>query len=86
MRTSFAIYEHALGVRARSRRPRFDRPSPVPTIVVHGARDAVVPEQFVGMASVAFTDCIGPFTLPDAGHFLPWERPQLVARTLRLLG
>ena len=85
LRASFAISEHALGQRPKSRRPIFDRPSPVPTIVLHGPEDRVIAANFPDLAAVAFTECTGPFVVPGAGHFLPWERPVLLTRTLALL-
>jgi pimeloyl-ACP methyl ester carboxylesterase len=29
------------------------------------------------MCEVAFSELIGPFVVPRAGHFLQWERAQL---------
>jgi pimeloyl-ACP methyl ester carboxylesterase len=75
LRTSFAPYEHALRTRPAPCPPRFAEPSPVPTRVLHGARDRVVPAAFVPMARVAFLECRSVEVLPDAGHFVQWEAP-----------
>jgi pimeloyl-ACP methyl ester carboxylesterase len=32
--------------------------------------------------AVAFPECIGPFTVAGAGHFLMWERAELLNRSL----
>ena len=31
----------------------------------------------------AFADCIGPFVVPGAGHFLQWERADVLNNALR---
>jgi pimeloyl-ACP methyl ester carboxylesterase len=31
---------------------------------------------------VAFIDCVGPFVVPDAGHFLQWEQAGVLNRAL----
>jgi pimeloyl-ACP methyl ester carboxylesterase len=31
---------------------------------------------------VAFTECVGPFVVPDAGHFLQWEQADVLNRAL----
>ena len=33
---------------------------------------------FAARAEVAFPDRIGPFVVPGAGHFLQWERAELL--------
>lgn len=34
------------------------------------------------MCEVAFTELVGPFVVPRAGHFLQWERAELLNRSL----
>jgi pimeloyl-ACP methyl ester carboxylesterase len=44
----------------------------VPTLVLYG------PDMFVHCCEVAFTNRIGPVVVPGAGHFLQWERADIV--------
>ena len=37
---------------------------------------------FPDRARVAFTECVGPFVVPDAGHFLQWEQADVLNRAL----
>ncbi len=40
------------------------------------------PPSFPDRARVAFTECVGPFVVPDAGHFLQWEQADVLNRAL----
>ncbi len=54
----------------------------VPTLVVWGMRDkALLPLQLDGLD--ALVDELTIVRVPDAGHFLPWEKPEAVAPPLR---
>ncbi|GLR46481.1 alpha/beta fold hydrolase [Sphingomonas astaxanthinifaciens] len=54
----------------------------VPTLVVWGMRDkALLPLQFEGLD--ALVDDLTLVRVEDAGHFLPWEKPEAVAGPLR---
>ena len=54
----------------------------VPTLVVWGMRDkALLPVQLEGLDTLV--DDLSIVRVPDAGHFLPWEKPQAVAEPLR---
>lgn len=54
----------------------------VPTLVVWGIRDkALLPLQLDGLD--ALVDDLTVVRVEDAGHFVPWERPQAVAAALR---
>ena len=53
----------------------------VPTLVVWGMRDkALLPMQLDGLDRLV--DDLTIVRLPDAGHFAPWETPELVAQAL----
>ncbi|MBA2466502.1 MAG: alpha/beta fold hydrolase [Sphingomonas sp.] len=53
----------------------------VPTLVVWGMRDhALLPLQLDGLDRLV--DDLSIVRLPDAGHFAPWETPELVAEAL----
>jgi pimeloyl-ACP methyl ester carboxylesterase len=78
LRASFGLYESALGTRPASEPPRFLERNPVPTLVLYGPDDHVIWPDFPRRAEVAFPDRVGPFVVPGAGHFLQWERAELL--------
>jgi pimeloyl-ACP methyl ester carboxylesterase len=82
-RASIANYESAVGSRERSELPRFMEPNPTPTLVLYGPEDHVIPRTFPRAAEVAFPDRMGPFVVPGAGHFLQWERAELLNDAIR---
>jgi pimeloyl-ACP methyl ester carboxylesterase len=82
IRASWGAYEHACGTKPMKQRPRLFEPNPIPTLVLYGPLDAVVFDTFVDRCAVAFPNCVGPFVVPGAGHFLQWERAELFNRTL----
>jgi pimeloyl-ACP methyl ester carboxylesterase len=88
LRASFANYEYATGNRAMAEPVHFFEKSPIPTVVLYGPEDHVVPADFLAKAKVAFTECIGPFVVTGAGHFLQWEQAhtlnQIVKYTMRV--
>ena len=86
LRASFGNYESAVGSRPLSEAPRWFEVSDVPTVVLYGPADHVIPHEFPEMCEVAFTDLVGPFVVPRAGHFLQWERAELLNRTIAALG
>jgi pimeloyl-ACP methyl ester carboxylesterase len=82
LRASFGVYESALGARPFSERPRFFETNPVPTLVLYGPEDHVVPRDFPERCEVVFTERVGPLVVPRAGHFLQWERADLLNQAL----
>ncbi len=82
LRHSWGIYEFVCGRRPVVEIPRMFEPVHVPTVVLYGPEDHVVPRQFPERMAVAFPGCVGPFVVPGAGHFLQWERADLLNRTL----
>jgi pimeloyl-ACP methyl ester carboxylesterase len=78
LRASFGLYESALGTRPASEPPRFLERNPVQTLVLYGPDDHVIWPDFPRRAEVAFPDRVGPFVVPGAGHFLQWERAELL--------
>jgi pimeloyl-ACP methyl ester carboxylesterase len=82
LRAGWGNYESALGTRPLSEPPRFFEVSSVPTLALYGPDDHVVWREFPEMCEVAFTELIGPFVVPRAGHFLQWERAELFNRTV----
>jgi len=74
-RSSIAIYESALGKRNVSEPPIwFGSGSDLPTLILYGPEDHVIPSSFPDRCAVAFPEHAGPFFVPGAGHFLQWER------------
>lgn len=82
LRAGWGNYESALGTRPLSETPRFFEVSAVPTLALYGPEDHVIWREFPQMCEVAFSELIGPFVVPRAGHFLQWERAELFNRTL----
>ena len=82
-RASIANYEAAAVKRELSELPRFMEPNPTPTLVLYGPEDHVIPRTFPRAAEVAFPNRMGPFVVPGAGHFLQWERAELLNDALR---
>ncbi len=83
LRASFGIYESATGNRPMKDVPRFLETNATPTLVLYGPEDHVVPTSFPARCRVAFTECVGPFVVAGAGHFLQWESPEIFNRALQ---
>jgi len=82
LRASWGVYESSTGNRAMSDAPRFLEPNPLPTLVLYGPEDHVIPGSFPDRCKVAFTDCIGPLEVAGAGHFLQWEAADIFNRVV----
>ncbi len=82
LRASWGVYESSTGNRAMSDVPRYLETNPLPTLVLYGPEDHVVPDSFPARCAVAFTDCIGPFEVAGSGHFLQWEAADIFNRAL----
>jgi pimeloyl-ACP methyl ester carboxylesterase len=80
LRHSWGIYEFACGRRPVVEIPMLFERVPLPTLVLYGPEDHVVPASFCARMEVAFPNCVGPFVVPGAGHFLQWERAELFNR------
>jgi pimeloyl-ACP methyl ester carboxylesterase len=83
LRASWGAYEVACGARRLSDVPHLFETSSVPTLVLYGPDDHVVWPNFPQKCAVAFTECIGPFVVPGAGHFLQWEQSGVLNNALR---
>ena len=82
LRAGWGNYESALRSRKVSEAPRFFEVSAVPTLALYGPEDHVIWREFPEMCEVAFSELVGPFVVPRAGHFLQWERAELLNKTL----
>jgi len=83
LRAGFGNYESAVGVRPLSEPPRFFETNPVPTLVLYGPDDHVLWPDFPERAEIVFTERVGPVIVPRAGHFLQWERADVLYQALR---
>jgi pimeloyl-ACP methyl ester carboxylesterase len=77
MRAGWACYQLMNG-RPMSEPPILDRKVDVPTLVLFGMDDHVIGPDFLHTCEVAFTNRVGPVVVPGAGHFLQWERADIV--------
>lgn len=77
LRASWAPYQLAHG-RPLSDVPFMGGPVETPTLLLYGADDHVVGPDFLPAVEAAFTNRIGPLVIPGAGHFLQWERADIV--------
>jgi pimeloyl-ACP methyl ester carboxylesterase len=82
LRASWGVYESSTGNRPMSDVPRYLEPNPLPALVLYGPEDHVVPASFPDRCRVAFTECVGPFEIAGAGHFLQWEAADVFNRAL----
>ena len=78
LRAGWAAYQLMTGVRVAAELPRLLETNPTPTLLLYGPDDQVVPNDFVECCEVAFTDRVGPLVVPRAGHFLQWERADIL--------
>ncbi len=77
LRQAWAPYEGRYG-RAQSEPALMSQFVDVPTLVLYGPDDAVVGPDFIHCCEVAFRNRVGPVAIPGAGHFLQWERADIV--------
>ncbi|MCU0274532.1 MAG: alpha/beta hydrolase [Acidimicrobiales bacterium] len=77
LRAGWAVYQGAYG-RPQSEPALLSQPVEIPTLLLYGPDDQVVGPDFVHCCEVAFRDRIGPFVVPGAGHFLQWERADVL--------
>jgi pimeloyl-ACP methyl ester carboxylesterase len=77
-RAGWAVYQLARGTRTSEEVPRMFETMPVPSLLLYGPEDQVVPEVFMDCCEVAFTNRTGPLIVPRAGHFLQWERADVL--------
>jgi pimeloyl-ACP methyl ester carboxylesterase len=78
----WANYGAATRTRPSCERPLLYEPSAVPTLALYGPEDHVIWRCFPEMCEIAFEELVGPFVVPGAGHFLQWERAELLNQTL----
>jgi pimeloyl-ACP methyl ester carboxylesterase len=84
-RASIANYEYAGGPRHAPEPPRLLEPNPTPTLILYGPEDHVIMPDFPQRMEAAFPNRAGTFVLQGAGHFLQWERADVLNGALRWL-
>jgi pimeloyl-ACP methyl ester carboxylesterase len=84
-RASIANYEYAGGPRQAPEPPRLLEPNPTPTLILYGPEDHVIMSDFPERMEAAFPNRAGPFVVQGAGHFLQWERADVLNGALTWL-
>ena len=84
-RASIANYEYAGGPRHAPEPPRLLEPNPTPTLILYGPEDHVIMTDFPQRMEAAFPNRAGTFVVQGAGHFLQWERADVLNGALRWL-
>jgi pimeloyl-ACP methyl ester carboxylesterase len=82
LRASWVDYEVMCERRRPSEPERLDKQVETPTVILYGPLDPMVPDTYMELCALAFSNCVGPFIVAGAGHFLQWERPQILNATL----
>ncbi|MFI5509395.1 alpha/beta fold hydrolase [Mycobacterium sp. NPDC051804] len=78
LRAGWACYQLIHGRRVVSEAPIVDRKVDIPTLILYGMDDQVIGPDFLHTCEVAFTNRAGPVVVPGAGHFLQWERADIL--------
>jgi len=84
-RASIANYEYAGGPRRSPERILLTEVNPTPTLILYGPDDHVIPRDFCRRMEAAFPERAGPFVVENAGHFLQWERADVLNGAVRWL-
>jgi pimeloyl-ACP methyl ester carboxylesterase len=73
----WAVYQLEWG-RPMSEMPLVTQKTETPTLILYGPDDAVVPRDFPQKCEIAFPNRVGPLVVPECGHFLQWERADVL--------
>jgi pimeloyl-ACP methyl ester carboxylesterase len=82
LRASFGAYESVFNDKRRSEATAMAAPNPTYTLVLFGPSDHVLYADFDRMCEVVFPNRVGPYLVKDCGHFLQWERADVLNNTL----
>lgn len=77
-RACYGTYEVNYGKRPLSGDMRFFEPVEQRTLLLYGPADPILDERFLRRAEIAYVHHVGPFVVPGAGHFLQWERADIL--------
>ena len=73
----WAPYQIEFG-REQSEPAMLSRQVEVETMVLYGPDDQIVPKDFAKRCELAFPNRVGPLVIPECGHFLQWERADVL--------
>ena len=82
LEASWAVYQLAYG-RVMREMPKVTQKTETPTLILYGPDDRVVPRDFAKKCEIAFPNRTGPLIVPEAGHFLQWERADVLNEVAR---
>jgi len=82
LQAGWAPYQLEYG-RPMSEPPMMMQKVEVPTLILHGPDDQVVPRDFPKRCEIAFPNRVGPLLVPECGHFLQWERADVLNELAR---
>ena len=83
LRTSFIDYEVIAGNHPMSSPELLDQPVRQPVVVLLGPDEVTFVPDAIARCRLAYPDLIGPFVVPNSGHYMQWEQPATVASALR---
>lgn len=82
-RSSLGYYEAAVRPQVLSMPSLLDRTNDeVPTLILYGTADEIVGPLFTARMEVAHRIRVGPYLVEEAGHFLQWERADVLNRAI----
>ena len=82
LRAGWGAYESAFSEAARSEPSVMAAPNPTPTVILFGTSDHVLYADFDRMCEVVFPNRVGPYLVRDCGHFVQWERADVLNNTV----
>lgn len=82
LEASWAVYQLGYG-RPMAEVPLVTGRTETPTLILYGPEDRVVPKDFAKKCEIAFPNRTGPLVVPEAGHFLQWERADVLNEVAR---
>lgn len=74
---AWAPYQLEYG-RPMSEMPLVSGKTETPTLILYGPDDQIVPRDFPKRCEIAFPNRTGPLVIPECGHFLQWERADVL--------
>ncbi len=73
----WAPYQLEYG-RTMSEAPLLGQAVETPTLILYGPEDRIVPTDFPKRCEIAFPNRVGPLVVPECGHFLQWDRADVL--------
>jgi pimeloyl-ACP methyl ester carboxylesterase len=78
-RASLGYYEAGVNRELRSQTPRLAEVNrETPSLILYGVEDEVVGPSYPQRMEVALADRVGPFLVGECGHFVQWERADVL--------